>query len=131
MRDVFLQMYSDIESYEGGFGDGVETGPYNPFDLLEADAVPEPELLGVSVSMLCYLGTAIDNSTYEDAVASTVANRAKKICELGWCSPSPEIEGAVNAFFKSESRFMDALKVVYTHIVKPELERLTVAKGQP
>ena len=111
------RMYREIISYEGSFGDPIETGPYNPFDVAREMPSTDPEREGVGVAMLCYLMAAIDNGTYAAALASGVARQAQVVRSEGLFEDLPAIDRALGAFFESEGAFLSSLKQVYATVV--------------
>lgn len=74
-REIW-SMYQEIVDWNGYFGDPIETSSFNPFELLRQGVLTEFRREGVCVAVLCHLMTAINNSTYEDAVSGPTACQA-------------------------------------------------------
>ena len=111
------RMYADIASYGGGFGDGVEGGPYNPFEVADLRELAPFERVGVSVAVLHWLNAAIDNATWESAVAA-FGSRVRRLLAAGLLDHEPLVRAAAEAFMVSEAGFVSALGPVYERIVR-------------
>jgi len=112
-------MYRAIHSYGGDFGDGVETGPYDPLVMLWDDELAPDAQRGICVASLCYLATAIDNSNYDSARNGMESRAVKLAYDDGRFDDIPIISGAVEAFFVSEVAFSAALRAVYLELIEP------------
>ena len=110
------RMYADIASYSGGFGDGVESGPYDPFEVVASQGLTPFERSGVSVAVLHWLDSAVDNSTWE-AAASDFGPRVRRLLASGLLDHEPLVRSAAEAFLASESGFVSALGPVYERVV--------------
>ena len=115
-------MYQEIVDWNGDFGDPIETGSFNPFELLRQGSLTEFEHEGVCVAMLCYLMTAIDNSTYEAAVSSPETRQVRLVLRDALCLDVPLVKRALAAFLESEEAFVSALDVVYRECVVPQVQ---------
>jgi len=121
LEGVILKMYAEIDEYAGAFGDPINTGPVNPFEELERNDLSAFERMGMSVAVLCYLDSSIDNSTHQDALASVVAKQVNAWQKRGLLSPRQEIQKALTAFYLSEAEFLARLGMVYKSVVLPAL----------
>jgi hypothetical protein len=120
LKSQILRMYADIADYEGDFGDGVDHGDYDPYSLIHDLAHTEFERTGVSVAILVYLETAIDNSTWEAALVSQ-GPLVKPIIQAGLLDHQPLIRSAAMSFLKSEAAFHGSLNLVFDAVVRPQL----------
>ncbi len=115
-------MYQEIVDWNGYFGDPIETGSFNPFELLRQGVLTEFQREGVCVALLCYLMTAIDNSTYEDAVSGPTACQVGLVLREALCEDVPAVKRALSAFLESEEAFVSALHTVYRECVVPQVQ---------
>ncbi|MBW4708676.1 hypothetical protein KX928_12865 [Roseobacter sp. YSTF-M11] len=114
------KMYSEIESYNGDFGDPiVDTFSFDPWTYLERNDLSEFERRGVMVALLVILMTAIDNSTYEDALMSDWGIRALALMGSETVKVYPLFTDALKAFDQSEDEFLSALRTIYSEWVQP------------
>lgn len=121
LRFEILRMYADIADYEGGnFGDGIGHGEYNPYQLIRDPALTEFERTGVSVAILVYLNTAIDNATWE-AVLVDQGPLVRPVILAGLLDHQPIIRSAAISFFESEAAFYGSLKLVFDAVVRPQV----------
>jgi hypothetical protein len=120
LEEQIRKMYAEIADYHGAFGDPIDHGTYNPYELIDNSTLTAFEREGVAVGILHCLDSAIDNSTYESAVASE-GPKLNLLVKQGQLDSAPLIKNAAEAFFKSESDFLAALKVVFEQIVEPKL----------
>jgi hypothetical protein len=104
----------------GHFGDGSEHGPYNPYDVIRDSALSPFERTGVSIAILVYLATAVDNGTYESAVADE-GRRLRRVLADKLLDSEPIVRSAAEAFLDSESRFLLALRQVFDELVLPNV----------
>ena len=111
------RMYADIASYSGGFGDGVESGPYDPFEVAGDRGLTPFERAGVSVAVLQWLDSAIDNSTWE-AAELDFGPRVRHLLAVGLLDHEALVRSAAEAFLASESDFISALGPVYERVVQ-------------
>ncbi len=111
------RMYADIVSYRGGFGDGVDHGPYNPFEMAAAIELTSFERAGVSVAVLHWIDSAAENSTWEDAVVG-YGSRVRNLLAAKLIDHEPLVRAAAEAFLVSEDEFIAALGPVYERVVK-------------
>ena len=116
LKQHIRRMYADIVRYSGGFGDGVENGPYNPFDVIDSQRLTSYDRTGVLVAILHRLDSAADNTTWEDA-ALCFGPRVRQLIAAGLLDHEPLVRSAAEAFLVSESDFVDALGPVYKQIV--------------
>ena len=122
LESEIRSMYQEIVDWEGCFGDPIETGSYNPFELLRQGSLTDFEREGVCVATLCYLMTAIDNSTYESAVSDPQARQVRLILRDALCEAVPLVKRALSAFLESEEAFKIALHAVYREIVLSQVQ---------
>ena len=115
-------MYREIVDYGGDFGDLIETGSFNPFELIRRDSLGEFEREGVCIALLCYLQSAIDNSTYEDAVSGPQSRLVRLMLRDALFDDVPLVKQALIAFLSSEEAFISALRSVYRGIVLPRAQ---------
>ena len=113
-------MYREILEYDGYFGDPIDTLGFDPWKMVRRDSLTEFERKGVCVSMLCHLATAIDNGTYEDAVAGESATQVRLALRDGLIDDLPLIKQALTAFLQSDAAFCAALENVYREWIIPE-----------
>lgn len=113
-------MYREIVEYNGNFGDPIDTPSFDPWEIVRREALTEFERKGVCVSMLCFLTTAIDNATYEDAVAPYSVRHVGPALRDALFGDLPLMRQALEAFTESEAAFFSALGAVYREWVIPE-----------
>ncbi len=118
-KDEILSMYREIVDYSGSFGDPIETPNFNPWQVANYDELTEFERKGVCVSMLCYMMTAIDNSTIENAVVSDIGRDARRVFRSGMVDEFPIVTNALASFFSSEGDFVAALDIIYHEWIVP------------
>jgi hypothetical protein len=116
-RDI-RRMYAEIAESGGAFGDSIDSGQYNPFEVIRDTALTSFERTGVSIALLHWLDTAIENGTHETAV--TGHRRAlRAVLADGLLDAQPLVRAAAEAFFESEASFLAALKAVFEQVVSP------------
>ncbi len=121
LKSQILRMYADIASYErGGFGDGVDHGDYNPYRLIRDPAATEFERTGVSVAILHYLNTAIDNTTWEAALMDQ-GPLVEPVILAGLLDHQPLIRSAAMTFFESETAFYGSLNLVFDAVIRSQV----------
>ena len=91
LESEIRSMYQEIVDWNGDFGDGIETGSFNPFELLRQRPLTEFEREGVCIAMLCYLMTAIENSTYQSAVSDPQVRQVRLVLRDALCEDVPEL----------------------------------------
>ena len=111
------RMYADIANYGGDFGDGVESGPYDPFVTVARRGLTPFERAGVSVAVLHWLNTTVDNSTWDVAVAD-FGPRVRRLLAAGLLDHEPLVRSAAESFLASESGFVSSLRPVYERVVR-------------
>jgi hypothetical protein len=99
----------------GGFGDGADFGSFRPLDALADPGISDQGREAASLVLLWELADAVDNSTWTDAVNSSLGRRLKRFLDGDSCAATHA--GAMHAFFLSESEFFSALQGVYTQVV--------------
>ena len=131
-------MYQEIVDWNGDFGDVIETGSFNPFELLRQRPLTEFEREGACIAMLCYLMTAIENSTYESAVSDPQARQVRLVLRDALCEDVPLVKRALSAFLESEEAFNSANIALRSLPGVPELDirkgeiiRLDIAYNHP
>ena len=112
-------MYADIEEYGGDFGDSVGSGTYDPYVEIRSPRLTPFEKTGVSVALLVYLTTAIDNSTYDDALANQ-GRLIRSVIAEGLLDDEPAVLTAANSFLESEDAFYAQLRNVYDKVVREQ-----------
>ncbi len=122
LKSEIWSMYQEIVDWKGDFGDPIGTGSFNPFELLRQETLTDDKRQGVCVAMLCYLQTAIDNSTYNEAVSGPMARQVRLVLHKSLCEDAPILNRAHNAFLESEDAFVSALDVVYHDFVIPQTQ---------
>jgi hypothetical protein len=105
----------------GGFGDGIDTGDVHPIDILTSVQLSEEDRLAASLSLLCRLAEAVDNSTWHEATRSALARRTREFIGLGK-NVSAECAPAVLDFYQNEDAFWKALQNVYRNVVSTRTE---------
>jgi len=120
LANEIAKMYSEIESYNGDFGDPiVDVVSFDQWTYLERNDLSEFERRGVMVALLVKLMTAIDNSTYEDALTSDWGRRALALMGSETVKVYPLFADALKAFDKSEDEFLSASRTIYSEWVQP------------
>jgi len=99
----------------GGFGDGVDFGPFRPFDVLADPGISDEVREVASLVLLCELAEAVDNSTWKDAVKSSHGRRLRRLLDGDVVVTTQEV--AMRAFFSGEAEFFAALQSVYSLVV--------------
>ncbi len=115
-----LGMYAEIAGYGGVFGDAIEHGAYNPYQLIRDRTLTEFERTGVGVAVLVYLATGIDNATW-DAALQDQGPPLRRLIREGLLDDQPLVRAAATAFFESEADFLDSLRRVFDGVVRPRL----------
>jgi|GEM_PF-5063610 len=115
---VILNMYREILFHEGSFGDSIDFEAGNPFELILSPLLSNFQKTGISIAILVWLATSIDNSTYENAVK----NEHRRLNEIEERIYPNLVAEAVEAFFQSEEGYNRALKKVYSEIIIPALK---------
>lgn len=124
VRSDIQSMYSGIVEGLGDFGDGIETGSIRPYEMLTDRCLGDDERNGVGVALLCYIMTAIDNATYEDALSGPDGRRVRLLLRDNSFETMPWLTRALHAFLESEDAFVSNLSEVYRFIVVPEFARI-------
>jgi hypothetical protein len=114
------RMYAEIVSYQGGFGDPIEQGPYDPYDAIRDRELTPFERTGVSIAILHLLDSAIENGTYESAVADQ-RRLLEPVLAEGLVDFEPLVRAAAEAFLESEASFLEALKQAFERLVLPNV----------
>ncbi len=118
-------MYREIVGYRGDFGDSIETGSFNPFQMIPCMPEDRFEREGLGVAMLNYLKNSIDNQIYEVAVAGKWERlRTQEVLASNLFGDIPVIHHGFESFFVSEAAFVGALNEIYRTIVLPRLEEV-------
>lgn len=116
-------MYREIANYHGNFGDPIcGTFSFDPWKMLDSDMLTEFERKGVLVAMLVDLMAAIDNATHEDAVASALGDKARRVLNKKSAEDFPLVTKALVDFFQSEQAFSDALTPIYREWIVPAIQ---------
>ncbi len=119
LKQDILDMYQEIVAAKGDFGDGIEHGDYDPYDVIADPKLTAFERTGVSVALLTCLMNAIDNGTYDEAVIDQ-GPRIRKVLSQGHLDHQPLVRSAAEAFLKSEPLFISALKKVFEQVVNSQ-----------
>ncbi|MFK8031992.1 MAG: hypothetical protein AB8G18_17310 [Gammaproteobacteria bacterium] len=129
LQGAILEMFREIRSYSGGFGDLVTAGLINPFAELMRNDLTDFERLGMSISVLVYLQTHIDNSSYSTALIDDQAINVISLFETGHFTNQTDVVKALGGFFESEEAFTKALQNVYDRVVMSFLDKIDVSQN--
>jgi hypothetical protein len=99
----------------GGFGDGADFGSFRALDALSEPGISDEGREAASLVLLCELAEAVDNSTWKDAVESSLGRRLRRLLSSG--SGLTTHEDAMQAFFSSESEFFASLKGIFLQVI--------------
>lgn len=120
LNEQIRNMYAEIVSYGGSFGDPIDHGSYDPYEVIRHPQLTSFERTGVSVAILHYLDCAMENSSYGSAVTDQ-GPLVRAVLSDGLLDFEPLVYSAAEAFFESESSFLLALEQVFEHVVRPEV----------
>ncbi|MCL2310264.1 MAG: small ribosomal subunit Rsm22 family protein [Proteobacteria bacterium] len=126
IRDI-LYLYVDMVSSYGGFGHGLETGRFSPFEFIDAKVLPPPgytfeldEALlhaGSAIAILCAVSDCWDE---QESVSFNwpIIKAAREALDAGRFDHLPEIKQAFLLGFGTDlAAFTKQLEVVYQNHV--------------
>ncbi|OQX19650.1 MAG: hypothetical protein BWK76_03940 [Desulfobulbaceae bacterium A2] len=122
IRDI-LNLYVDMIRSYGGFGHGLDTGTFAPFEFVDARLPASPDAsadldlallhAGAAIAVLCVLADCLDESGTLQGTWPFVV-RARVALDAGRFAHLPEIQQALRLAFKgSEEAFRAQLARVY------------------
>jgi len=115
-----LEIYQEIDNYAGNFGDPIVGLIGNPFENLVDDRHEFADAEELGISIIIWITSAIDNSTYK-ATERTFRRQIEKVVSSGLLEDAPVILSAVSAFLSSEELYEEKCRNVYELIVQPAL----------
>lgn len=100
----------------GGFGDGVDFTGFRPLESLAVPDLSSDAKAAASLVLLSDLTEAMDNSTWKDAVSSSLGRRLTLFLKSGGAT-APSCDPAIRAFFRSEAEFHVELRAVFSSVI--------------
>ena len=130
LRDILFLFWDMALSYQG-FGQGVDTGSFDVFRFLDAEA-DNPALeggielarIGAGIALLCRLADQMEEAGTGDLEDSDLRLRTREALSSGCLDDRPEMRLAVEAVLKDETAFREMLPDIYAEYVKGYLRRL-------
>ncbi len=106
-------MHRDILLSNSSFADSIMTRSFDRFELSSKNGLSDFRRNGICVAMLCFLKTAIDNSTCAISVSSRLPRKMRQILRGAFGERMPSYPRSLYAFFNSET----ALDAIYREIL--------------
>jgi hypothetical protein len=130
LSDSLFLFWDMAVSYQG-FGQGVDTGSFDPFRFIDATS-DSPALaggielarIGAGVALLCLLAEEMTAGVASGFEGSELRLRTRDLLSSGAVDDRPEIRVALEAALKGEEALRETLPDVYAEYVKGYLRRL-------